>query len=66
MEIYHSVEVVRAMLTPTKCDWKFSSVQFRCSVMSDSLRPHESQHSMGRGIQLSLGMGRGGDTSVES
>ena len=25
--------------------WLFSSVQFRRSVMSDSLRPHESQHS---------------------
>ena len=23
----------------------FSSVQFSCSVMSDSLRPHESQHT---------------------
>ena len=25
--------------------WWFSSVQFSCSVVSDSLRPHESQHS---------------------
>ena len=25
--------------------WMFSSVQFSCSVMSDSLRPHESQHT---------------------
>ena len=24
---------------------KFSSVQFSCSVMSDSLQPHESQHA---------------------
>ena len=24
---------------------KFTSVQFSCSVMSDSLRPHESQHA---------------------
>ena len=24
---------------------RFSSVQFSCSVMSDSLQPHESQHS---------------------
>ena len=24
---------------------QFSSVQFSCSVMSDSLRPHESQHA---------------------
>ena len=24
---------------------KFSSVQFSCSVVSDSLRPHESQHA---------------------
>ena len=24
---------------------RFSSVQFSCSVMSDSLRPHESQHA---------------------
>ena len=24
---------------------QFSSVHFRCSVMSDSLRPHESQHT---------------------
>ena len=30
------------------CDWKllqYSSVQFSYSVMSDSLQPHESQHS---------------------
>ena len=26
-------------------DWFFSSVQFSRSVMSDSLRPHESQHA---------------------
>ena len=26
-------------------DFTFSSVQFSCSVMSDSLRPHESQHA---------------------
>ena len=25
--------------------WSFSSVQFSCSVMSNSLRPHESQHA---------------------
>ena len=25
--------------------WVFSSVQFSCSVISDSLRPHESQHA---------------------
>ena len=25
--------------------FQFSSVQFSCSVMSDSLRPHESQHA---------------------
>ena len=25
--------------------FQFSSVQFSCSVMSDSLRPHESQHT---------------------
>ena len=25
--------------------WLFSSVQFSCSVMSDSSRPHESQHA---------------------
>ena len=25
--------------------WAFSSVQFSCSVVSDSLRPHESQHT---------------------
>ena len=28
-----------------KPNWIFSSVQFRCSVVSDSLRPHESQHA---------------------
>ena len=28
-----------------KCDIRFSSVQFSCSVVSDSLRPHESQHA---------------------
>ena len=27
------------------CPISFSSVQFSCSVMSDSLRPHESQHA---------------------
>ena len=27
---------------------QFSSVQFSCSVMSDSLRPHESQHTNSR------------------
>ena len=26
-------------------DFEFSSVQFSCSVISDSLRPHESQHT---------------------
>ena len=25
--------------------WEFSLVQFSCSVVSDSLRPHESQHT---------------------
>ena len=25
--------------------WHFSSVQFSCSVVSDSLQPHESQHT---------------------
>ena len=25
--------------------FQFSSVQFTCSVVSDSLRPHESQHA---------------------
>ena len=25
--------------------WSLSSVQFSCSVMSDSLRPHDSQHA---------------------
>ena len=25
--------------------WLFSSVQFSCSVVSDSLQPHESQHA---------------------
>ena len=25
--------------------WMFSSVQFSCSAVSDSLRPHESQHA---------------------
>ena len=25
--------------------WSFTSVQFSCSVVSDSLRPHESQHT---------------------
>ena len=28
-----------------KLDYQFSSVQFSHSVMSDSLRPHESQHA---------------------
>ena len=27
------------------CPAQFSSVQFSCSVVSDSLRPHESQHA---------------------
>ena len=34
------------LLTDTlKADTQFSSVQFSCSVVSDSLRPHESQHT---------------------
>ena len=39
-----------SLLTSTKllilkCDIQTPSVQFSCSVMSDSLRPHESQHT---------------------
>ena len=29
----------------TFCFWSFNSVQFSCSIVSDSLRPHELQHS---------------------
>ena len=32
-------------LTGSKMRYQFSSVQSSCSVMSDSLRPHESQHA---------------------
>ena len=35
-----------AIYVPNKhVEYFFSSVQFSCSVMSDSLRPHEMQHS---------------------
>ena len=30
---------------PSESPVQFSSVQFRCSVVSDSLQPHESQHA---------------------
>ena len=30
---------------PCNIDWSFSSFQFSRSVVSDSLRPHESQHT---------------------
>ena len=33
------------MLWKFQVDSKWSSVQFSCSVVSDSLRPHESQHA---------------------
>ena len=32
-------------LCPTEPVYLFSSVQFRCSVVSDSLRPHKLQHA---------------------
>ena len=41
---------IQRVLTDTHLQWEnklfqFSSVQFSCSVVSDSLRPHESQHA---------------------
>ena len=48
---YH-VNVMCHFMAPWNMDWvksfivlQFSSVQFSCSVLSDSLRPHESQHT---------------------
>jgi len=35
----------RFFCVPPKVCWPFSSVQFSHSVMSNSLRPHESQHA---------------------
>ena len=32
-------------LSPVSLSVQFSSIQFSCSVVSDSLRPHESQHA---------------------
>ena len=43
-----SHEIKRLLLLGSKAMTKLSSVQFSCSVMSDSLRPHESQHSRPR------------------
>ena len=41
----HSILKSRDVALPTKICLVISSVQFSCSVMSDSLRPHESQHA---------------------
>ena len=43
-----SHEIKRLLLLGSKAMTKLSSVQFSCSVVSDSLRPHESQHSRPR------------------
>ena len=40
-----SHEMKRHLLLGRKAMTRLSSVQFSCSVMADSLRPHESQHS---------------------
>ena len=39
----HKIYIFNILKTAMR--YTFSSVQFRCSVMSDSLRPHESQHA---------------------
>ena len=41
----HSATVPRYLPSRKHCRIIISSVQFSCSVMSDSLRPHESQHA---------------------
>ena len=45
--ILHSFTTVNSRDTHgvSKCCWMFSSVQFCCSVVSDSSRPHELQHA---------------------
>ena len=40
-----TVKYLSFMICITSKTVLFSSVQFSCSVMSDSLRPHESQHA---------------------
>ena len=40
-----SHEIKRRLLLGRKVMTNLSSVQFSCSVMSDSLRPHQSQHA---------------------
>ena len=40
-----SPEIKRCLLLGRKAMTNLSSVQFSCSVMSDSSRPHESQHT---------------------
>ena len=39
------LDICGAHLCTSKPLWSFSSVQFSCSVVSDSLWPHESQHA---------------------
>ena len=41
----HNTEYVYYLTLNRKSLLTFSSVQFSCSVMSNSLRPHESQHA---------------------
>ena len=41
---FHNEKITWCSDTPSN-KAMFSSVQFSCSVMSDSLRPHESQHA---------------------
>ena len=40
-----SHDIKRCLLVGRKVMTNLSSVQFSCSVVSDSLRPHESQHA---------------------
>ena len=44
LEYFFRDQLLQYLALEVSC-WKFSSVQFSCSVMSDSLRPHELQHS---------------------
>ena len=42
---YFTTESPGQLLYDLRLCLSFSSIQFSCSVMSDSLRPHESQHA---------------------
>ena len=43
--VLHSQQCMRVFISLHLCQHVFSSVQFSCSVVSDSLRPHEPWHA---------------------